>query len=489
MAEFKHLRGIASTLHSFNLGTILCIGLPFSLSAARGYASEQRSALTEPCSFQTADPDLNADDGADVHAGEKYTAAVGRIFKRDGFDELDCLADSLRTSKARFAGGMWKLRALYGGLESPTQHATEADWKEHLNRLNRWVAEKPRSITARIALAEAYTDYAWDARGEGAASTVSDSGSRLFAERSEKAKQILGKASALRAKCPEWYVAMESVALAQGWERGDARALVEQAKSSEPEYYYVYRMYAQYLLPKWYGEEGETERFAAEVADSLGGNKGDVAYFQIAGNLVCDCEDQPLYHMSWPRIRRGFDALDKQYGVSLTNLNLLALMAVKVKDSVVADHAFRRIGEQWSETDWKRRESFDTSKTWAAQTAPAEAWRRSLEDEAEKNLRAAQGPGYQVAFDKKFDSLMQECMKTAGSDGEPFEMLIRVGEGGTIERLMVNPTTTVSGCLFQNLMKLQMAKATPFPPPPKASYWVRFNLDSATSSSNNGEAH
>lgn len=493
MIEFKRPKAAAdSPLHTFKVrSTARCIGIVLLLLAAVSYRFSQHDVLANACTAQPADPELLADDATDVHAVDKYKAAVAHMLQQERFDQLDCLADSFRASKDRFAGGMWKLHILYAGLKSPLQHPTTQDWEEHLNRLKHWVSENPDSITARIGLAMSYLNYAWDARGDGTADTVSDNGWQLFGQRAEEARTILQKASTLKAKCPEWYVAMETVALAQGWRREDVRALLEQAIAAEPGYYYVYRMHALYLLPKWHGEEGDTELFAKTIADRVGGEQGDEVYFQIAGFLVCNCNDQPqLNHMSWPRIQKGFAGLDKQYGASLTNLNLLALMAIKLKDAVVADRSFKRIGTQWSESEWRTESYFDSSKTWAAQTAPQMSAQLSLEGEADANLQAAGGPRYQAAFEKKFAGLMHQCVSTPTADEQPFEMLIRVGEGGTVERLVTNPSTAVSTCLFQNLMNFQMTHTAPFPPPPRASYWVRLNLDPAAfSSANSPQVH
>ena len=483
MADLKGQTAIMSTGNSYRVRLVA-----FSLLFAGAICCwQQPKVLANSCSAEATDPDLRVDDAIDVRAVD-IRAAIARMLRSGSFDELDCVADSVRASKEKFAGGMWKLHVLYGGLESPSQHATEEDWKNHLKQLKRWVAQNPHSITANIALAEAYLSYAWDARGHGETNSVSDSGWKLFAERSGQAKKILDKASTLKDKCPEWYAAMESVAMAQSWKREDARALVEKLKSSEPDYYYVYRLHATYLLPKWYGEEGDSESFAASIADEIGGQKGDEAYFQIAGFLVCDCEYQPLNHMTWPRIQSGFADIEKQHGRSLTNLNLLARMAVKLKDPVVAEQAFRLIGEQWSEATWRTQAYFESARTWASQTAPQAAGQRMIEGEADRNLRAEGGLSYQTAFDNKFESFIQECMKTTGTDRQAFEMLIQVGERGTIERLMTNPSTNVSDCLFQKLVEFQMAKTAAFPRPPRPSYWVRVNLDPAALHSDKAEA-
>jgi hypothetical protein len=52
-----------------------------------------------------------------------------------------------------------------------------------------------------VALALAYLDYASDARGTGYANTVSETGWKLFSERTAEARRILKEASKLAGKC------------------------------------------------------------------------------------------------------------------------------------------------------------------------------------------------------------------------------------------------------------------------------------------------
>jgi hypothetical protein len=207
--------------------------------------------------------DLDFDRGTDLQALDQQEDAVAALLKQEKFKELDCLADAARSGKTKFPRGMWILHNLYAGLDQPTrQHATEVDWRNHLARLERWVTANPNSITARVALAQSYAGYGWEARGAETSDTVSDSGWKLFRARHAKAKAILDEAAKLRNKCPEWYVAMQQVALAQEWKPEQAAELFQQAVAFEPGYYYYYRMRANYLLPKWYGQEGDTEQFA-----------------------------------------------------------------------------------------------------------------------------------------------------------------------------------------------------------------------------------
>jgi hypothetical protein len=224
--------------------------------------------------------DLNYDLSTDVHATEEFQAGIAERFSQEKFAELDCMADSLRSNKTRFSGGAWKLHTFYLGVESPEGHATDEDWQDYFRRLERWAAASPASITARVAFAKSYVNYAWFARGDGDSNTVSGSGWRLFSQRMDKAKQILDEASKLEAKCPEWYVDMMQVAIGQQWDGSRENALLEQAIAFEPAYYTAYRQHAVFISPMWYGQEGEIRGICQDHRRSRERQAGRCALFR-----------------------------------------------------------------------------------------------------------------------------------------------------------------------------------------------------------------
>ena len=423
---------------------------------------------------------LDADDSTDVNAVNEYKEAVAQLLYKARYDQLDCLADSARLHKEKFPGGMWKLHLLYAGVEAPLRHATPQDWNTHLRLLKGWVSKKPRSVTARVALAEAYLSYAWNARGGGFVDTVSQSGWKLFEERTAEAKQILEKAATLPTKCPEWYVAMQNVALSQNWNVADARALLNQATAFEPDYYYYYRMYANFILPKWNGERGDSEKFMKEAADRIGGDRGDILYFQIAGNLVCRCNNElQVKRASWPRLQRGFELLEKQNGPSMTNLNLYSYMAIKFKDFYLADKLFTRMGDQWSTEIWGNQSFLDQWKDFASKAASAPSIQHLWREAADANMRAADGPSYKSAFEDTFKGFVQKCSLSTGPDDDTFEVLISVSQDGFVEGWAAEPETKISRCLQQTLTAPRRGDAKgPFPQPPQPHYKLRIDLDS-----------
>ncbi len=423
---------------------------------------------------------LSGDASADIHDVSNYSKIITGLLRAEKFEQLDCVADSVRSHKEKFAGGMWKLHAIYSGLEKPPLHATQADWAAHMETLQRWVSTKPDSITARIALAESYVSYGWDARGEGYADTVSESGWKLLAERSAKAREVLEEASALSDKDPEWYVAMQQVAQGQSWEPDARQALLEQAIKFEPAYYYYYRLYADSILPKWGGEEGEVERFLQESADQVGGDAGDGLYFRVAATLFCGCQNDQQLKLSWPRIQKGFAAVEKQNGPSPENWNQLAHMAIVFQDALVADKMFTKIGDQWSEDLWRASSSFESAKQWAKEVVPMMAKKHDAEEFVETSLRTPEGKKYNAAFAETVQTWAQSCLKEMGSnDLGDSELLLKIGKEGTIEDTTGSGTMSpFTQCLGHKLMEFKVSQHVVLAPPPQADYWVRFDFKS-----------
>jgi hypothetical protein len=135
---------------------------------------------------------------------QRFMDQTKALLMREQFSELDKIADEVRSSKARFPGGSWKLSRFYDALDKTLVrgYETDADWQNHLALIQRWTTARPQSITARLALADAYLAYAWAARGSGYANTVTDQGWRLFEERANKAAEILQDSATLTPQCP-----------------------------------------------------------------------------------------------------------------------------------------------------------------------------------------------------------------------------------------------------------------------------------------------
>jgi len=379
----------------------------------------------------------------------------------------------LRTQKLKFPGSGWKLSTLYLVITNTLagDKAEDADYEANFQRLKRWAAARPQSITPRVALAYIYSNWAWKARGTGTAGEVGAENWRLFEERIQLAKAVLAEASTLQEKCPEWFHRMLALALDEGWKKERTEALLEQAIAAEPDYFYNYEQYANYLLPKWYGEEGDALRFAGRIADRIGGKKGDVIYFRIAAALDCNCTTETyLTQASWPRIKRGYEALEELYGSSDFRLNEICYMAAKTEDFEYANRLFERIGDHWKIGVWQSREIFDQRKSAAYLMVNLKLASQAITD----NEKTPEGKDYQ----QKMATIMgtpqegpfRECF-TGPLNGYPnFNMILKVARDSSVESVMFWPPTVPDACIQEKLKSVTLAS------PPADEYWVRVMM-------------
>jgi hypothetical protein len=306
---------------------------------------------------------------------DQYKSRIQHLLVQRKFDELEKEADAARSRKDRFPGAVWRLLVFYQALDHPVSFSagSEPNWDQHLENLKAWKTSNPESITAPVALALSYVVYGEEARGGGFPDTVTDQGWQLLEERTEQARAVLLEARALKARCPGWYYAMQTVALDQGWDKAKARALLDEAIAFQPDYYHYYREYAIFLLPKWYGEDGEAEQFATEVANRIGGKQGDFLYFELASVINCQCGEDEIHmaRLSWPRIKKGYAALEELYGTSNLKQNRFAYIAFLAGDKAAALPVVLKIGDQWDPTVWKNVRSFETVRAWALGTQAA----------------------------------------------------------------------------------------------------------------------
>ncbi|MFY9691937.1 MAG: DUF4034 domain-containing protein, partial [Candidatus Acidiferrales bacterium] len=336
---------------------------------SRTYAtSALPSAATPPTpSSKTQSAAVPVDDGPEY----EYESQIMMYLVRNDYDSLDREARDARSRKVRFKGGPWKLYDFYEGISKPPSgdQATDEDWNLQIEALKAWVAARPESAAARIALAETYLSYGWRARGSGYADTVSDDGWNLFGQRVSMAASALVDAAKLKEKCPYWFEVMQQVALAQGWDKSQAKELLDAAMSFEPGFYHYYREYANFLLPKWNGDPADAPAFAEQISNQLGGQQGKFVYFEVSSTIVCGCnsddDGSQLQLLSWPKIKDGYAALGQLYGYSNLKINRFAYMAVLEHDKPAAQPALAAIGDNWEPKVWHQQLDFLKAKAWA----------------------------------------------------------------------------------------------------------------------------
>jgi hypothetical protein len=297
-------------------------------------------------------------------------------FNRNDFAAIDAKANKARKNKERLVGCYWKIKAIYEGLVNiySQESVTDVVWQNRINKLLEWKQQFPQSITARVALGQAYISYAWFTRGTGFSNTVSKDAGDLLDQRLERAENEFREVYRFTDKCPQFYESMLFLATARSWNEVDFDQLFDEAVNFEPDYYYFYYRKAENLSPRWGGKLGDWEKFAETIARDQRTDEADLVYFLVVSDRIENVfkEWTDRERISWPRMKKGFADLERKYGADNQRLNQFALNASVQEDMPTAYAAFKRIGDNWNDEVWASKKRFDEVKGWAIARYEAE---------------------------------------------------------------------------------------------------------------------
>ena len=296
---------------------------------------------------------------------EAFRQDTRQLYNNRKFGELETRANGIRAGKEKFGNGTWKIDHFYDSLNC-REDEPEDMWKLHETIHQDWEAKFPASITACVAHADFLTTYAWHARGTGYSNEVTEDGWRLFRERLASARTVLDQSKTLSPKCPGWWQVEMTVALGQAWNKGDFAKVFEEAKAFEPQYFTYDTARAKFLMPRWYGEEGDWEAAAEkEIANPNG--LGAEGYARVVA-------DQRGYYddifketkASWEKTRAGFEQMRSHYPDSAEVLNTYCRLACIAEDRELAKKLFDQIGGKVILYCWGgERKRFAQMKRWA----------------------------------------------------------------------------------------------------------------------------
>jgi hypothetical protein len=340
-----------------------------SIAITSDLATSASSPPAAP-SLTAADPGplVSVQDEIHQFQSEVHLRGIALLSAGD-FRGLDAMARDFRSSQASFSNGTWKLNHFYQELSEVGPKAPEKLWEMRLALLRRWFEADPESITARVAMAGFLIDYAWHARGGSWASDVRSDAWPLVHERTSEASRILNAARNLPEKCPYWYYAWMKKAMLAGDDRQHYDEVFAEGVHNFPTYSSLYRLNIFYLQERWYGRPGEWQAFAKQSADSLGGEKGDILYAQMLwyvhdwrtyGNPIVETG------IEWPRARRGFEALRRQYPDSLLLISeFCSISGHAPGEAALMRSLFDQIGNRFVVSVWRDSDRFTADRRFA----------------------------------------------------------------------------------------------------------------------------
>lgn len=267
---------------------------------------------------------------------------------------------------------------LYASL-GKFQLDTKSEQEARRDDLEAWVAERPKSPQAQLALAQYWLHMGWEARGGGYADTVSRQANKLFQDRLDKAEKAVDKAADLESK--DLALWLTRISLYQG--KGDPqriRAAAQEAAEAYPDRLEPYTFMVLPCLPRWYGEPGDLRKLSEEAVRKTRKVLGQGAAAAI-GLEAMDSEGIELVasstpgHLDWRAIVQGMADLEARGRAMTRQRNQFAYRAVLLKDRAAATRALKALKP--SEIDlslWGTGERFEAARAWAQGTGP---WREA----------------------------------------------------------------------------------------------------------------
>jgi hypothetical protein len=299
--------------------------------------------------------------------GQISQQAVTSLQNQD-YKSLEQLAAKYLLSKERYADGQWKLMDFYDSF-SPSDSPSAAVWEDREKKIQDWIDADPKSPTASIAMATFLRDYAWQARGSGRSDTVSDASWKIFGDRLNLGWKVLNEAPNSKEQCPAYWLARLRLGLGLQLDRSSYDKIFSQAINATPDFQGFYNTRAVFLLPRWYGAEGEWEKDLAKSADNIGGDDGDMIYAQAVWSIHHRVSSENVFaenkQLSWERVDRGFGVIEKRFPNSLAAKNERAHLAALAGDKEKTAEYFRETEGKVDLSDWNQKGEFIDCANWA----------------------------------------------------------------------------------------------------------------------------
>ncbi len=297
-----------------------------------------------------------------------YENTARALLRQRSFDTIEAVAKNLRNSAARFPGGERKLYWFYRGLSLDTTASASA-WESHLTLINSWLSVSPVATTAVVAAGASWAGYAWHARTAQEANAVQEEAWKLFKERLDEAAKILLNAPTSVRECPEWFLNLMVVARGQSWDISDYNNLYADGCELASDYERLHAERAVFLLPRWYGSEGDALAVIHNACQIQDEQKNSAMYSQIIRVLLRHYElsinGLSELQIDSERLLKSIQDVELLFGVNLHSLNANALFCRVVGEKQLAKNYLQQIKGDWDYQVWGAEKYFKAALKWA----------------------------------------------------------------------------------------------------------------------------
>jgi tetratricopeptide (TPR) repeat protein len=316
-----------------------------------------------------------APNGSRAASVMQYLAAAGQpvaddptnvvlMLRNKKFNALEktfqaALADKKRDKEATSA--IWKVYYALCQLKQP-----HSGYDTRIAELKAWLQQYPSSHFANACLGWAYISHAWYARGAGYANTVTDKGNQLFEQRLAAARGYLEKAYSLDTSDAIVPTRLIWVAIGLGLERSEMEKQFKRAVAADPSGLGPYSAKAEYLNPKWYGEERQMLGFARGAVRTAPENSAIPLVLVLAHlDLHMQANNDPSYFRNpkiWKETKEAFEKVLKGFPEWSEYRNRFAYVAYLAGDYNTGRQEMKKIGDNWHHAVWRDKKTFDEIK-------------------------------------------------------------------------------------------------------------------------------
>jgi ankyrin repeat protein len=302
---------------------------------------------------------------------KQFINKINTLFTNEKFDDLENIVSEIRQKRSTYFEGSFLIDDFYNGINvlGPSKDLLGEIIKTRI-LLQKWIALKPDTMTAKIALADNYSAEAWEYRGGGYANTVSQEGQLHFIELSQKAWETAEDLYLKNNDLDEFsYAALISLGLSSNQSKDKLYTFLLKSIERNSLYYPAIQEITRIQLPKWGGSEQLVEKFANDLYERNIDGWGAYHYFLVANYVWNNYGEKILinYSFDWNIAKGGVWKFCETFPGNLTHIHHLAAMACLYDDRESARKAFDIIGNNWEEGSkvWGSNSVLEKCRQWA----------------------------------------------------------------------------------------------------------------------------
>jgi hypothetical protein len=250
--------------------------------------------------------------------------------------ELDALVEKLAASGERADDGRFHLYLLTTGIADRLE-TLERGEQDLARKLEEYRQQVPNSAFEPLLEAMVLHASAWQARGRGLASTVTEEGWALYRERNAAAWELILLAKQRSAKLPTWYELAINIGMDAGIADNVLTAIFNEGIKRFPGYHAIYFNYARQFAPRWGGDYETADAFITAQVAAKSNGEGEVLYTRLYWLIDQYAGSDPDFfeasRVSWQRMRTGFELLMEEFPNSQRNKASFVAYACRARDA------------------------------------------------------------------------------------------------------------------------------------------------------------